>query len=122
MAGGIAVVCGHGCEDRDQLLGYRPLVGMVGGMVYVRGGAKGYSTKDAKEVELSNEDWDWLSTNLETFLTKINKKDLLEELSRRSDWKLFACKTPRKKPKGETDRPCPGSENRSGTWNWAEAA
>jgi NADPH-dependent glutamate synthase beta subunit-like oxidoreductase/ferredoxin len=100
MAGGIAVVCGHGCEDTDQLLGYRPLVGMVGGSVFVRGGAKGYSDKDAKEIVLTDDDWNWLTANLKTFLKKIDKEDLFKALSVRKEWKLFTSKTPQEKADG----------------------
>ena len=100
MAGGIAVVCGHGDVDRDRLLGYRPLVGMVGGSVFVRGNAEGYSEKDAKEIALTDEDWKWLSENLKTFLEKIQKDDLYAALSDRKDWKLFTTKTPQEKADG----------------------
>jgi len=100
MAGGIAVICGCGCEDRDHLLGYRPLVGMVGGSVFVRGNAKGYSQKDAKEIPLTDEDWTWLEQNLKTFLEKIKKKELYKEFTIRKDWKLFTTKTPQEKSEG----------------------
>ena len=100
MAGGIAVVCGHESEDRNHLLGYRPLVGMVGGSVFVRGDAQGYSEKDAKEVPLTDEDWVWLLTNLKTFLGKIKKEDLFDAMSVREDWKLFSSKDPHEKTEG----------------------
>jgi len=100
MAGGIAVVCGHGCENRDRLLGHRPLVGMVGGKTFVRGDAQGYSQKDAKEVVLDDQDWDWLVKNLKNFLGKVQKQDLFEHLSNRADWKLFTSKTPQEKSEG----------------------
>ncbi|RLC03771.1 MAG: pyridine nucleotide-disulfide oxidoreductase, partial [Deltaproteobacteria bacterium] len=73
MAGGIAVICGHNSEPKDQILGHRPLVGMVGGEVFVRGSVKGFSQKDAQLSPLSDEDWNWLLANLEIFLKKINK-------------------------------------------------
>ncbi|MCG8687716.1 MAG: FAD-dependent oxidoreductase [Desulfobacterales bacterium] len=104
MAGGIAVICGHGCDDRDRLLGHRPLVGMVGGNVFVRGDAKGFSDKDAKEVDLDDQDWKWLTTNLKSFLKKVKKQDLYEHLSNRADWRLFTAKTPQEKADGP-DRP-----------------
>ena len=37
MGGGKAVVCGYDCEGLPSVLGERPCVGMVGGIVYVRG-------------------------------------------------------------------------------------
>lgn len=104
MAGGIAVICGHGCETREELLGHNPLVGMVGGKVFVRGNAKGFSQKDAKQMPLSDEDWDWLQTDLKVFLEKTKKQDLLEHLSNRADWILLTSKTPEEKANGD-DRP-----------------
>jgi NADPH-dependent glutamate synthase beta subunit-like oxidoreductase/glutamate synthase domain-containing protein 3/ferredoxin len=100
MAGGIAVICGHGFEDRDHLLGHRPLVGMVGGSVFVRGDAKGYSQKDAKKIPLTDEDWSWLDQNLKAFLEKIQKPALYDALANREDWKLFTTKTPQEKSQG----------------------
>ena len=100
MAGGVAVVCGHGLEDRERLLGHRPLVGMVGGKVFVRGGAKGYSEKDAKVIPLDDDDWNWLTENLKVFLSKIDKADLLEELSERSEWMVLTSKSPQEKTEG----------------------
>ncbi len=35
--GGIAVVCGINSKNPDNILGYRPCVGMVGGTIYYRG-------------------------------------------------------------------------------------
>ncbi len=100
MAGGIAVICGHDCEDREHLLGYRPLVGMVGGSVFVRGDAKGYSKKDAKEIAITDEDWTWLKQNLKPFLEKLKKEDLYKEFTNRKDWKLFTTKSPQEKSEG----------------------
>ncbi len=34
MAGGVAVICGFGKEKEDNVLGYRPCVGMVGGKIH----------------------------------------------------------------------------------------
>ena len=47
MAGGIAVVCGQEAQNPDNVLGYRPLVGMVGGKVFFNGPHDGYSQADA---------------------------------------------------------------------------
>ncbi|MDA8403705.1 MAG: pyridine nucleotide-disulfide oxidoreductase, partial [Desulfobacteraceae bacterium] len=46
MAGGIAVICGVDPQDTENVLGYRPLVGMVGGRVFFRGPHKGFSEAD----------------------------------------------------------------------------
>jgi len=36
-AGGIAVICGVNPRNPENVLGYRPCVGMVGGTIYFRG-------------------------------------------------------------------------------------
>ncbi len=97
MAGGIAVVCGHECEPGNQVLGYRPLVGMVGGKVFVRSNAEKFCEKDAKQVPISDEDWHWLETRLATFLEKIHKQDILNILTVRSEWLLLTAKSPHEK-------------------------
>ncbi len=122
MAGGIAVVCGVNAPDPERILGYRPLVGMVGGKVFVRGDAKGFSAKDAKEVELDDAEWAWLEQGLKTFLRKIKKSNLYDDLAKRSQWRLFESQTPRKKPRARGIPPCPGSGTRSGMRNLAGEA
>ncbi len=52
-AGGIAVVCGVDPRDPENILGYRPCVGMVGGTIYFRGPIKEYSKADVKLVDLT---------------------------------------------------------------------
>ncbi|SDU27952.1 FAD-dependent oxidoreductase [Desulfobacula phenolica] len=100
MAGGIAVICGYNADPQDQILGYRPLVGMVGGKVFVRGSVNGFSQKDAKLSTLSDEQWQWLVINLDAFLKKINKSDLLKSYSERSQWQLIEAKSAREKAQG----------------------
>ncbi len=100
MAGGIAVVCGVNAPDPERILGYRPLVGMVGGKVFVRGDAKGFSAKDAKEVELDDAEWAWLEQGLKTFLRKIKKSNLYDDLAKRSQWRLFESQSPQEKAQG----------------------
>jgi NADPH-dependent glutamate synthase beta subunit-like oxidoreductase/glutamate synthase domain-containing protein 3/NAD-dependent dihydropyrimidine dehydrogenase PreA subunit len=97
MAGGIAVVCGHENMPGNPVLGYRPLVGMVGGKVFVRGNAKGFSEKDAKQVPVTDDDWQWLETGLERFLKKTGRMDLLGGLTVRPEWMLLTAKSPHEK-------------------------
>ena len=104
MAGGIAVICGHGFDAEERVLGHRPLVGMVGGKVFVRGSVKGFSQKDAKIVPLADEDWDWFLPNLESFLEKIKKPELLTSLSARSAWQILSAKSSQEKAEG-SERP-----------------
>ncbi len=101
MAGGIAVICGNESTPEDSILGYRPLVGMVGGKVFVRGSVKGFSQKDAKLSFLTDDDWEWLLENLSKFLEKIDKKDALKSLSDRHLWQLVECKSPQEKTEGQ---------------------
>ncbi len=118
MAGGIAVICGISADQAndpgdkipankilaDQILGYRPLVGMVGGKVFVRGSVDGFSQKDARLSSLANKEWEWLTANLEIFLKKIHQTDLLESLSIRSQWQLIEAKSAREKSTGPQAR------------------
>ncbi len=94
MAGGVAVVCGHEPQDTGNVLGYRPLVGMVGGKVFFRGPHKGYSNAEAKSVPVSGAEWDWLAENLRIFLGKIQKIHLMEMLSDRAQWQMLVARSP----------------------------
>lgn len=97
MAGGIAVICGIESSAEDCILGHRPFVGMVGGKAFFRGKAAGYSQADARLVPLSDDDWDWLLTNIQIFLKKIGRTELFDKLSKRSEWQLLRAKTPQEK-------------------------
>lgn len=99
MAGGIAVICGVGAENEDDVLGYRPCVGMVGGKIFFRGRQSSYSTQDARLItDLPDEEWRWLTKNLKAFLQDVGKQYLCEELTaRRSDWKLLSALKPHEK-------------------------
>ncbi len=97
MAGGIAVICGYNAQSPDNVLGYRPLVGMVGGKVFFRGTHKGYSQPDAKQIPFSEGDWKWLRQNLKIFLEHIHKNELLEELSDREQWQCLAARSPQER-------------------------
>ncbi len=101
MAGGIAVVCGVTPQQPDNILGYRPLVGMVGGKVFFRGPHAGYSQADAKLIPITDADWEWLTTNLRAFLEKIDRIEILKSLSNRSQWQLLAARSPFEKRKAQ---------------------
>ncbi len=89
MAGGVAVVCGVDPQTEDNILGYRPLVGMVGGKVFFRGPHKGFSAPDARTAMISDKNWNWLKVNLKIYLEKIKRAELFEELSDRSQWQMI---------------------------------
>jgi NADPH-dependent glutamate synthase beta subunit-like oxidoreductase/Pyruvate/2-oxoacid:ferredoxin oxidoreductase delta subunit len=97
MAGGIAVICGYEAQNSHNVLGYRPLVGMVGGRVFFRGSQEGYSKLDAKLVTISAADWEWLSVNLKIFLDRIGRTELIGLLCDRSQWQLLLARTPQEK-------------------------
>ncbi|MFZ2446970.1 MAG: FAD-dependent oxidoreductase [Syntrophobacteraceae bacterium] len=97
MAGGIAVVCGYNPQDAENVLGYRPCVGMVGGRIYFRGPHKGYSKPDAKLVPILDEDWEWLTANLEKYLNAIGRIALFDHLANRDEWQVLEARGPNEK-------------------------
>ena len=97
MAGGIAVICGYEAQNSDNILGYRPFVGMVGGKVFFRGPHGGYSESDAKLITIGDEDWNWLLENLRIYLERIGRSELMTPFSDRSQWQLLAARTPQEK-------------------------
>ncbi|MEW6600633.1 MAG: 4Fe-4S ferredoxin, partial [Nitrospirota bacterium] len=87
-AGGIAVVCGVNPRNPENVLGYRPCVGMVGGTVYFRGPIQEYSKGDVQLLDLTDQDWAWLTQNMKPYLKAIERTDYLDELTRSKDeWK-----------------------------------
>jgi hypothetical protein len=72
-AGGIAVVCGVNSRNPQNILGYRPCVGMVGGTIYFRGKIQEYSERDVKLLDLTPQDWEWLKVNLKPYLEAIDR-------------------------------------------------
>ncbi|MBN2198709.1 MAG: FAD-dependent oxidoreductase, partial [Candidatus Aminicenantes bacterium] len=102
MAGGVAVVCGYGKEKSDNVLGYRPCVGMVGGKIFFRGPHQGYSDKDARLTVPDDEEWAWLRERMGEFLEAIDRSSLLPELTEeREAWKILAARKPHEKPEGK---------------------
>ncbi len=96
--GGIAVVCGINPKNPDNVLGYRPCVGMVGGQILFRGPTDdSYSKTNAKLSQLSDEQWQWLQENLGDYLHRIGRKDLQETLSIRGEWKILSAVTPQER-------------------------
>lgn len=97
MAGGIAVICGHDPQNAENVLGYRPCVGMVGGKIFFRGPHGGYSRTDAKSIPLSDDDWHWLAKNLQVFLERIGRSELFPRFADRAVWQLLKARTPNEK-------------------------
>jgi len=87
-AGGIAVVCGVNPRNPENVLGYRPCVGMVGGVIYFRGSIQGYSENDVRLLDLTDQDWEWLTKNMKPYLQAIDRMEYYGELTRsRDEWK-----------------------------------
>ncbi len=97
MAGGVAVVCGFEAQNPDNVLGYRPCVGMVGGQIFFRGPYKGFSLADAKLVPIDDASWTWFGENLRNYLEAIGRSELYETLSKRDEWQCIAARTPYEK-------------------------
>lgn len=101
MAGGIAVICGVNPQTPENVMGYRPLVGMVGGKVYFRGTSNGYSKADARLTLMTEEEWAWLKASLHDFLEKIGRPELLSRICVKDDWQLIKAKLPHEKDGAE---------------------
>lgn len=86
MGGGKAVVCGVDSENFSSVLGERACVGMVGGVVYVRGKISTYP-KDIQCLELDEEDIKFIDGGLDEFLNRIERPELRGELTNWSEWK-----------------------------------
>lgn len=87
MGGGRAVVCGWDSEAFASVLGERPCVGMVGGVVYVRGPISDDYPDDIRCLALDKEDITFLENGMKSFLAAVEKPELLAELSDWSVWK-----------------------------------
>ncbi len=88
--GGIGIVCGVNPKKKENVLGYRPCVGMVGGWIYFRGNTDGsFSKNDAKVLAPEDGQWQWLMDRMPDYLEKIGRLELLEELSIRDEWKVL---------------------------------
>jgi NADPH-dependent glutamate synthase beta subunit-like oxidoreductase/glutamate synthase domain-containing protein 3/NAD-dependent dihydropyrimidine dehydrogenase PreA subunit len=97
MAGGVAVICGYDGQNPGNVLGHRPLVGMVGGKVLFRGPHTGYSQGDAALVPIEDNDWGWLTAGLKIFLNRIRRSELFDTLAERSQWQMLRARRPHEK-------------------------
>ncbi|MCG6929829.1 MAG: FAD-dependent oxidoreductase, partial [Desulfofustis sp.] len=117
--GGVAVVCGVNPKNPDSVLGYRPCVGMVGGLIFFRGKEDGsYSRTNARLDVPTNDQWQWLLDNIGIFLEKIGRADLLDSLSVRSEWQVLKAVTPQERALMWSG-PMPMSQFRQEFWNKA---
>lgn len=100
-AGGISVVCGVNPRNKHSVLGYRPCVGMVGGVIYFRGPIQEYSQNDVRLLELDEKDWNWLIENMKPYLEAIEREDYYDVLTKSpNEWrKLVAIPAEERKKK-----------------------
>jgi NADPH-dependent glutamate synthase beta subunit-like oxidoreductase/glutamate synthase domain-containing protein 3 len=116
-AGGIAVVCGVEPRDPENILGYRPCVGMVGGTIFFRGPIKEYSKADVQLVDLTPQDWEWLTTNMKPYLQAIDRMSHYEELTKDINaWKKLISFTPAEKAKAKGKLKMGLTEFRMNVW------
>ncbi len=114
--GGIGVVCGVDPKNPENVLGYRPCVGMVGGWIFYRGKTDGsYSRSDVRETDLDDEKWQWLKERLPEFLQRIGRDDLIVQLTNREEWRLLISLTPQEKALSNTGS-MPMAEFRKKIW------
>ncbi len=93
MAGGTAVICGYDAAHGDNVLGYRPCVGMVGGKILFRGPIGAFSERDAALRALDDTEWAWLTEGLKDFLGRLGRTELLKGLtSDRNAWRVLAAR------------------------------
>jgi len=104
MAGGTAVICGHDTPRYENIMGYRPCVGMVSGKIFFRGPHQGFSEEDAKLTVVDDADWKWLKNNMATFLNAVGRTELYAVLTAdRSAWQILTARKPYEKA-GKTVR------------------
>lgn len=114
--GGVAVVCGINAKNPDNILGYRPCVGMVGGLIYFRGKIDDSFPKTAAKIAEPNDDqWLWLQTNMADYLKNIRREDLSQTLSDREEWKVLVPITPQERALMFSG-PMPMAEFRNNHW------
>ncbi len=117
--GGIAVVCGVAPRTPNNVLGYRPCVGMVGGTIFFRGKTdNSFSKTNAKLTVPDDEQWQWLQENIGYYLSKIRRPDLLETLTKREEWNVLLPITPQERALMFAG-PMPMAEFRNNHWNKA---
>jgi glutamate synthase domain-containing protein 3/Pyruvate/2-oxoacid:ferredoxin oxidoreductase delta subunit len=116
--GGVAVVCGVEPKTPDNILGYRPCVGMVGGWIFYRGKTDGsYAVTNVREMEPDDEQWGWLMERMPHYLESIGKPELFPVLSVRSEWKVLMARTPQEITKMFGKTKMSMAEFRDNVWN-----
>jgi NADPH-dependent glutamate synthase beta subunit-like oxidoreductase/glutamate synthase domain-containing protein 3/Pyruvate/2-oxoacid:ferredoxin oxidoreductase delta subunit len=117
--GGVAVVCGVDSKNMDNVLGYRPCVGMVGGTIFFRGKTDdSYSRNNSRLAAPTDEQWQWLEENMPGYLAKISREDLESSLLTRDEWQVLNAVSPQERALIFSG-PMPMTEFRNKHWNQA---
>jgi len=117
--GGVAVICGVDAKNMDNVLGYRPCVGMVGGTIFFRGKTDdSYSRNNSRLAAPTDEQWQWLEENMPAYLGKINRADLTSSLLIRDEWQILNAVSPQERALMFSG-PMPMAEFRNKHWNKA---
>ena len=117
--GGIAVVCGVDAKNPENVLGYRPCVGMVGGRIYFRGKHDhSFNQTNARLATPSDDEWQWLVERMPAYLDRIGREDLLTTLTKREEWQILIAVTPQERALMYSG-PMPMAEFRNNHWNKA---
>jgi NADPH-dependent glutamate synthase beta subunit-like oxidoreductase/Pyruvate/2-oxoacid:ferredoxin oxidoreductase delta subunit len=117
--GGVAVVCGVDAKNPDNVLGYRPCVGMVGGTIFFRGKTDdSYSRNNSRLAAPTDEQWQWLEENMPTYLARISRDDLKSSLLIRDEWQVLNTVSPQERALMFSG-PMPMAEFRNKHWNLA---
>ncbi|HSR36805.1 MAG TPA: FAD-dependent oxidoreductase, partial [Desulfurivibrionaceae bacterium] len=115
--GGIGIICGIEPKNPNNVLGYRPCVGMVGGWVYYRGKTDGsYDKKSVMAVLPNDEQWAWLMERMPKFLKNIGRPRLLKKLSKRDEWMMLMAIPPQDRALMFSG-PMPMAEFKQKIWN-----
>lgn len=93
MSGGRAVICGHDSQLLPSVLGDRPCVGMVGGVVYFRGPC-GELPEEVSIEALDDDDIAWLDSGLDAFLEAVGQARLKRELTLWKHWRKLMPTSP----------------------------
>lgn len=117
--GGIAVVCGVEAKTPENVLGYRPCVGMVGGWIYYRGQTdQSYARSNVQALLPDDDQWRWLMERMPGYLAAIGRSELLSSLSVRSEWKMLVAIPPQDRALMFSG-PMPMHEFRKNIWDKA---
>ena len=117
--GGIGVVCGVEAKNPQNVTGYRPCVGMVGGTIFFRGETDdSYSRNNARLAAPTDEQWQWLEENMPVYLAKISREDLKSSLLIRDEWQVLNTVSPQERALIFSG-PMPMAEFRNKHWNHA---